>query len=68
MTARDAHLHALELARARGDLRTIYGYQYPVPVGAFERWEAERRELRRKQAAAFLKRISPRHESELAFA
>lgn len=68
LPALEAHLHAMAEARQRGDLHTVRGHQYPVPEGAFMRWEAERRELRRKRAASFLKTISPRYEAERAFA
>lgn len=38
----EAHLHAMADARQRGALRSVAGRQYPVPLGEFMRWQAER--------------------------
>ena len=55
-------------ARARGDIRNVLGWQYPVPEGDFMRYEAEQREIRRRKAREFLQsRMGARQAAEAAF-
>lgn len=65
----EAHVHAMEAARASGELRTIHGHAYPISAGAMQRWQQEQAEIRRQKMRAFLQsKTAARLTAERAFA